>query len=77
MAEDSSSRVAAIATAATEQSAASEEINRSIAEVNALSADIAVAMEESANEVAQMATQARVLKEILDSIRQDGTSDEA
>ena len=77
LAEDSSSRVAAIATAATEQSAASEEINRSIAEVNALSADIAVAMEESANEVAQMATQARVLKDILDSIRQDGTSDEA
>ena len=69
LAEDSSGRVSAIAAAATEQSAASEEINRSISEVNQLSADIAEAMQGASNQVLDMAKQAHVLKDILDSIR--------
>ena len=72
LAEDSSSRVSAIATAATEQSAASEEINRNISEVNYLSADIAEAMEGASSQVRDMAEQAHVLKDILDAIRAQG-----
>ena len=72
LAEDSSSRVSAIATAATEQSAASEEINRNISEVNHLSADIAEAMEGASSQVRDMAEQAHVLKDILDAIRAPG-----
>ena len=73
LAEDSSSRVSAIATAATEQSAASEEINRNISEVNQLSAAIAEAMEGASGQVRDMAEQAHVLKDILDAIRAQGT----
>ena len=69
LAEDSSSRVSAIATAATEQSAASEEINQNIAEVNQLSAAIATAMESASNQVRDMADQAYVLRDILNNIR--------
>ena len=69
LAEDSSSRVSAIATAATEQSAASEEINQNIAEVNQLSAAIATAMENASNQLRDMADQAYVLRDILNNIR--------
>ncbi len=69
LAEDSSSRVSAIATAATEQSAASGEINQNIAEVNQLSAAIATAMESASNQVRDMADQAYVLRDILNNIR--------
>ena len=64
--------MSAIATAATEQSAASEEINRNISEVNHLSADIAEAMEGASSQVRDMAEQAHVLKDILDAIRAQG-----
>ena len=69
LANDSSSRVTAIATAATEQSAASEEINRAISEVNALSADMAEAMERAAVEVRGMSALAHEIKKLLDEIR--------
>lgn len=73
LANDSSSRVAAIATAATEQSAASEEINRNIAEVNDLSSIMAEAMNKAAAEVDAMTRQAQVIASILDTIRNQGT----
>ncbi|WP_165064867.1 methyl-accepting chemotaxis protein [Desulfovibrio sp. ZJ200] len=72
LANDSSSRVAAIATAATEQSAASEEINRNIAEVNDLSSNMAEAMNNAAAEVDAMNRQAQVIAAILDNIRNQG-----
>ncbi len=71
LAGDSSSRVSAIAAAATEQSAASEEINRNIAEVNTLSAHIAEAMDMAARQVSDMAGQVSVVTGILDVIRQE------
>jgi methyl-accepting chemotaxis protein len=71
LAGDSSSRVSAIAAAATEQSAASEEINRNIAEVNTLSAHIAEAMDMAARQVSDMAGQVSVVTDILDVIRQE------
>ena len=71
LAGDSSSRVSAIAAAATEQSAASEEINRHIAEVNSLSAHIAEAMDLAARQVNDMAGQVSVVTGILDAIRKE------
>lgn len=71
LAGDSSARVSAIAAAATEQSAASEEINRNIAEVNTLSAHIAEAMDMAARQVSDMAGQVSVVTGILDVIRQE------
>ena len=71
LAGDSSARVSAIAAAATEQSAASEEINRNIAEVNTLSAHIAEAMDMAARQVSDMAGQVSVVTGILDAIRKE------
>ena len=74
LAGDSSSRISAIAAAATEQSAASEEINRHIAEVNSLSANIADAMGMAARQVSEMAGQVGVVTGILDSLRKEGSA---
>ena len=71
LAGDSSSRVSAIATAATQQSAASEEINRNIAEVNTLSARIAEATNAAAGQVRDLADQVNIVTGILDDIRKD------
>ena len=69
LAGDSSSRVSAIATAATQQSAASEEINRNIAEVNTLSARIAEATNSAAGQVRDLTAQVSIVTGILDTIR--------
>ena len=69
LAGDSSSRVSAIATAATQQSAASEEINRNIAEVNTLSARIAEATNAAAGQVRDLTAQVSIVTGILDAIR--------
>ena len=69
LAGDSSSRVSAIATAATQQSAASEEINRNIAEVNTLSARIAEATNSAAGQVRDLTAQVSIVTGILDAIR--------
>ena len=71
LAGDSSSRVSAIATAATQQSAASEEINRNIAEVNTLSARIAEATNAAAGQVRDLSAQVGIVTGILDAIRND------
>ena len=69
LAGDSSSRVSAIATAATQQSAASEEINRNIAEVNTLSARIAEATNSASGQVRDLTVQVSIVTGILDTIR--------
>jgi len=69
LAGDSSSRVSAIAAAATQQSAASDEINRNIADVNSLSARIAEATNAAAGQVRDLAAQVAVVTSILDEIR--------
>ena len=69
LAGDSSSRVSAIATAATQQSAASEEINRNIADVNTLSARIAEATNAAAGQVRDLTAQVSIVTGILDAIR--------
>lgn len=73
LAEDSSGRISAIAAAATEQSAASDEINRSIFEANQLSSDIAAAVLGATAQVKEMTEQVTVLKNILDAIQAQDT----
>ena len=73
LAGDSSSRVSAIATAATQQSAASEEINRNIAAVNTLSARIAEATNAAAGQVRDLTEQVSIVTGILDAIRKGDT----
>ena len=69
LAEDSSSRVSAIAAAATEQSAASEEINRNISDVNQLSADIANQVNSSTEQMNAIVNEVHQLMTVLDDIR--------
>ena len=69
LANDSSNRVQAIAAAATQQSAASEQINRNVSDVNSLSLSIARSMETAVSEVDDMLHQARSIHDVLEEIR--------
>jgi len=63
--EGTSDQVNAIATASEEQSAASDEINQSIVQVNEMSRQSAVAMAEATQAVAELAAQAHTLKNLI------------
>jgi methyl-accepting chemotaxis protein len=67
-------QVRAIATASEEQSATSEEINRSIEDVNRVSMETSDAMRQSAQAVGELATQAQVLKRLIDEMKSEGGS---
>ena len=62
-------QVQSIATAAEEQSATSDEINRSIEDVNRISLETSSAMQHSAGAVAEMAQQAQVLRGLIASMK--------
>ncbi|MTJ92250.1 MAG: HAMP domain-containing protein [Desulfovibrio sp.] len=62
-------QVQSIATAAEEQSATSEEINRSIEDVNRISLETSSAMQHSAGAVAEMAQQAQVLRGLIANMK--------
>ncbi len=68
---DSSIRVQAIATAATEQSATSEEINRNVADISMLSNNIAQSMKVATNEVEEILRQAQRIHDVLENMRKD------
>ncbi|MBB5143565.1 methyl-accepting chemotaxis protein [Desulfovibrio intestinalis] len=63
--ESTADQVNAIATASEEQSAASEEINRSIVHVNEISRQSAIAMAEATQAVSDLAAQAHTLKNLV------------
>ena len=63
--EATASQVNAIAEASGQQSAASEEINQSILEVNTMAGQTAAAMGEAANAVADMVSQAKTLSRLV------------
>ena len=63
-------QIQAIATASEEQSATSEEINRSILTVNDMSRQTANAMAEAAKAVADLAAQAQSLTELIQEMKQ-------
>jgi len=70
--ESASDQVRSIATASEEQSAASEEISRSIEDINRISAETADAMRQSAQAVDELADQSQVLKNLIDSMKSGG-----
>ena len=67
---ETADQVNAIAAASEEQSAASEEINRSIVEVNEMSQHTAEAMNEASRAVADLAVQAQKLAELIQEMKQ-------
>ena len=71
-AETTADEVSAIATAAEEQSAASDEINRTIIEVNDIVAQTAAAMNEASAAVNALTAQAHELGDLIESMKRDG-----
>ncbi|CAK7016052.1 MAG: Methyl-accepting chemotaxis protein PctB [Desulfovibrio sp.] len=67
--ESTADQVNAIATASEEQSAASEEINHTIVQINSMSRQTADAMAEAARAVADLATQAQALDALIDTMK--------
>lgn len=67
--DGTSVQVQNIATAAEQQSATSEEINRSLAQVAAISNETTQAMEESARAVEEMARQSQVLQNLINQMK--------
>ena len=59
----------AIATAAEEQSAASEEINQSVTAVNAMSGQTATAMDEATKAISDMALQTESLANLVEKMK--------
>ena len=69
--EAASDQVRSIAAASEEQSAASESIEGTIADVGRVSEDTAQAMEQAVEAVADLAGQARVIEDLIDELRGD------
>jgi methyl-accepting chemotaxis protein len=65
-------QVRSIATASEEQSATSDEINRSIEDVNRISSETSDGMRQSAQAVSELAHQAQVLKNLIDRMKDEG-----
>ena len=74
--EQTSEQVRSIATAAEEQSAASEEINHSIEDINRISSETSEGMENSARAVAELAEQTQALHRLIRNLKEGdgGTS---
>ncbi len=70
LSESTSPAVTAIATAAGQQSQATDEINRNISDVNAMAGDAAVDMNLAAEEVQRIAECSHGIRKILDEIRE-------
>ncbi len=71
MADATADQVRGIATASEQQSASSEEIARSVAQVNSIAGETARAMEESAKAVSDLASQTHVLTDLIDAMKHD------
>ena len=69
MVDSASDQVRAIATASEEQSATSEEITRSVDEINGISRDTAQAMTSSAKAVEQLVSEANALKALVHKMK--------
>ena len=67
--EDTADQVRAIAAASEEQSAASDEINRSIATVNTMSGQATVAMNEAAKAITDLARQTEKLGVLIEDMK--------
>jgi methyl-accepting chemotaxis protein len=67
--DESSLQVSSIATASEQQSAASDEINQSLGDVNRISVETAEAMEHSASAVVELSRQAKSLRDLIGELR--------
>jgi len=67
--DHSADQVRAIATAAKQQSATSEEINRAIDEINHIATETATAMELASRAVSDLSQQAHVLNRLIDDMK--------
>ncbi len=65
-------QVHSIATASEQQSSASEEINKSIEDVNRISSETADAMRQSAQAVGELAEQAQALRRLIEEMKSQG-----
>ncbi|MHC1753376.1 methyl-accepting chemotaxis protein [Humidesulfovibrio sp.] len=70
--DSSSDQVRSIATAAEQQSATSEEINKSVEDISRISNDTSHSMNQASSAVAELARQAQALKALTDKLRADG-----
>ncbi len=69
--EQTADQVRAIAAAAEEQSAASEEINQSVVTVNAMSGQTAAAMAEAAKAISELARQTEALTALVERMKEE------
>ena len=69
MAEQSADEVRAIATAGEQQSATSEEINRSIADINSIATSTSKAMQQAAQAISELARQAQHLNSVIEDMK--------
>ncbi|WP_428565275.1 MAG: methyl-accepting chemotaxis protein [Solidesulfovibrio sp. DCME] len=74
MVEAASDQVRAIATAAEEQSATSEEINRAVEKISAIAAQTAQGMRQSATAVSRLAGQAKELDTLMAGLHTDAAA---
>ncbi len=72
--EVTSEQVRSIATAAEQQSATSEEINRSIEDISRISAETSDAMRQSSLAVTELARQSQAMKTVIDAMKQEATA---
>ncbi|MGE4312610.1 methyl-accepting chemotaxis protein [Desulfovibrio sp.] len=73
MADVTADQVHAIATAAEQQSATSEEINRSLTNINGISGEVVDIMHESAKAVQEVSTQADVLNGLMEEMKKSSS----
>ncbi len=72
MVDTATDQVRSIATASEQQSATSEEINRSIEDINRISGETADAMRQSAQAVGDLASQAQNLRTLIEKMKAGG-----
>lgn len=72
MVDHASDQVRSIATASEEQSAASDEINRSIEQVATISSETAQAMGQASQAVSELAKQTQVLQNLIATMKSEG-----
>ena len=70
LSETNADKVRAIATAAEEQSASSEQITKSIEEINRISTETSEGMHQATEAIADLAMQAQKLKELVENIQE-------
>lgn len=69
MADIAADQVTAIATAAEQQSATSDEINRSLADINTISGEVVETMRESSRTVNEVADQSTILMKLIEEMK--------